>query len=170
LRRRKRGFTLIEVMMTVAILSVLSLGVMSIQGRGRDTQFFRDAEAQMDVLENSLRQAYAYNGYSFSGTVTATSGTALGSAFPAGFETALNRFLNRSADNIRDPWGNSVLVASNLDAAGTTGILVVFVDGGTGAANAEVRRNVPGGRLTVGHPRRNSVYGNAPMWRIIVCN
>jgi general secretion pathway protein G len=115
LRKKHRGFSLIEIMAVVVIMGIVSAGVVNIVGSNAEKAKHTQAEKDLDAILAAMGTAYTEAG-SF-GTVTTNKD--LAAAFTGTFKTKLEGQLSRELADIADPWGNGYGIVSTYN--GSTG-------------------------------------------------
>lgn len=137
IRKKRRGFSLVEMMVVVVIMGVLAGGFMMNQGRTAEKAKFKKAEADLDTLVTAMGLAYESNG-SF-GTVSSNTAA---SAFSGTYKTELEKNLRRPLADVLDPWGNEYRVSSTYVANTGAGKIEVYVGEGN---SSTVKQNIHSG-------------------------
>lgn len=104
--RRQRGFTLVEIIIAMALAGIVIAGVMFYQSRAENTQKTNDAVQSLVTIVGGIKRVYAAaNNY------TGLNGAAIGDA-------GLNiKPFSVSGGNLIDPWGGTTDIVVN--SAGT---------------------------------------------------
>lgn len=100
--RRQRGFTLVEIIIAMALAGVVIAGVMFYQSRAENTQRVNDAVQAMVTMAGSIKRVYApANSYAAVAEAGLVNGGLVIKPFTA------------SGTNILDPWGGDVTVGGS---------------------------------------------------------
>lgn len=133
-RRRERGFTLVEIMVSITVASILSLAVISTYSsqagtymtQGRSSQAVEDGREVYMVLNHLLRQAE-----NSSIAITQNAGsTIVDFTVPSGYAIWPNTTAPYDRNAIRIAWSDSGTNANQITVASATSI------GGLGGAQA----------------------------------
>lgn len=108
LKKKHRGFSLIEIMAVVVIMGIVAAGVVNIVGANAEKAKFTQGEKDLDAILAAMGTAYTEAG-SF-GTVTTNK--PLADAFAGTYKTKLEGQLSRELADIADPWGNAYGIVS----------------------------------------------------------
>lgn len=166
--RKRKGFSLVEILIVLVILAVISGGGMMIAGKSSDKAKFITAQKDLDVIQQAFIQYYNVVG-SYEGI---QDGKDLKEAFTDNHNGTprmdiLQSFLGKTLASWADPWGNQYQVKSNLNDTTGQGVIVVVCTQGTGAAYAAGSV----GTLAVGNIRSDTTSNasgvETPMFRII---
>lgn len=166
--KKRKGFSLVEILIVLVILAVISGGGMMIAGKSSDKAKYVTAQKDLDIIQQAFIQYYNVVG-SYEGIENDKD---LSAAFTGNHNTTpridiLQSFLGKTLASWADPWGNQYQVKSNLNATTGQGVIVVVCTQGTGAAYAAGSI----GTLTVGNIRSDTMSNAAgtemPMLRII---
>lgn len=111
LRKKHRGFSLIEIMAVVVIMGIVSAGVVNIVGSNAEKAKHTQAEKDLDSILAAMGTAYTEAG-SF-GEVTTNKD--LAAAFAVPFKTKLEGQLSRELGDIVDPWSNGYGIVSTYN-------------------------------------------------------
>jgi general secretion pathway protein G len=111
LRKKHRGFSLIEIMAVVVIMGIVAAGVVNIVGSNAEKAKHTQAEKDLDSILAAMGTAYTEAG-SF-GTVTTNKD--LAAAFAGTYKTKLEGQLSRELADISDPWGNGYGIVSTYN-------------------------------------------------------
>jgi prepilin-type N-terminal cleavage/methylation domain-containing protein len=122
--RFRKGFTLVELMIVVALIAVVAGGAVSIMGKGNLKAKYSRMEADCDSLHAAITQTMLTMGDSFS----IPSDTVLFLPdMPAATKTVLNSLLSRPVDQLRDPIGNLYYRMQVQGSPGGGGHGVIFI-------------------------------------------
>lgn len=166
--RKRKGFSLVEILIVLVILAVISGGGMMIAGKSSDKAKYVTAQKDLDIIQQAFVQYYNVVG-SYEGIANNAN---LSAAFTGNHNGTpridiLQSFLGKTLASWTDPWGNQYQVKSNLNATTGRGTIVVVCTQGTGAAYAAGSI----GSLAVGNIRSDTTSNAAetemPMLRII---
>ena len=137
--RKRKGFTMVELMVVVIIMAILGLAVMpSLVGSSEKAKYSR-AWNDLNAISNAFTAFYGRVGNlpsitsgdlgsgSVSGSVTDLSGASLDA------KDLLQSFLGTPLANLKDPWGAPYKISSTWKPAEGKGCIVVYVTGGTTA-------------------------------------
>ena len=142
LRKKHRGFSLIEIMAVVVIMGIVSAGVVNIVGSNAEKAKHTQAEKDLDAILAAMGTAYTEAG-SF-GTVTTAK--KLSEAFAVPFKTKLEGQLSRELADIADPWGNGYGIVSTYNDTTKAGkITLICTASGAYAAITDCRTNAYNG-------------------------
>ena len=111
LKKKRRGFSLIEIMAVVVIMGIVAAGVVNIVGSNAEKAKHTQAEKDLDSILAAMGTAYTEAG-SF-GTVTTNKD--LAAAFAGTYKTKLEGQLSRELADIADPWGNGYGIVSTYN-------------------------------------------------------
>ena len=125
--KKRKGFTMVELMVVIIIMAILGLSVMpSLVGSSEKAKYSR-AWSDLNSIANAFTAFYGNRGTlpkinagNLSGVFTATNDKDL-----------LQSFLGTPLANLKDPWGTEYKVAGNWDPAKGSGYIVIYVTGGT---------------------------------------
>jgi prepilin-type N-terminal cleavage/methylation domain-containing protein len=133
--RKRKGFSMVEILIVLVILAIISGGGMMIAGRSSEKAKFVTAQKDLDVIQQAFIQYYNVKG-SFTGLTLAE--TAGGLDTVADADGVLQSFFGKLIDDFVDPWQNQYQVMSDYDAADGSGSIVVFCSNGDSTAHAAV--------------------------------
>lgn len=151
LRKKHRGFSLIEIMAVVVIMGIVSAGVVNIVGSNAEKAKHTQAEKDLDAILAAIGTAYTEAG-SF-GTVTTNKD--LAAAFTGTFKTKLEGQLSRELADIADPWGNGYGIVSTYNDTTKAGKITL------------VCTKTPETYDTTTNCRVNAYNGNKKMYRVV---
>lgn len=151
LRKKHRGFSLIEIMAVVVIMGIVSAGVVNIVGSNAEKAKHTQAEKDLDAILAAMGTAYTEAG-SF-GTVT--TGKDLAAAFDGTFKTKLEGQLSRSLADIADPWGNGYGIVSTYNDSTKAGKITLVCTKTTGKYDTSTNL------------RTNSYNNSKGMYRVV---
>lgn len=168
MRRKRKGFTMVELMVVVIIMAILGLVVMpSLVGSSEKAKYSR-AWNDLNAISNAFTAFYGRVG----NLPSITSGD-LGSSVSSGDITDLSgksldakkllqSFLGTPLENLKDPWGNPYQVMSNWKPSTGTGYIVVYVTGEEG-------NKKPADFESVSVDARSDPYNNdQPMAKLVI--
>lgn len=132
---KRKGFTMVELMVVVIIMAILGLAVMpSLVGSSEKAKYSR-AWNDLNAISNAFTAFYGRVGNlpsidsgnlddnSISGEVTDLSGASLNS------KDLLQSFLGTPLENLKDPWGKPYQIMSTWEPSTGKGCIVVYVTG-----------------------------------------
>lgn len=151
LKKKRRGFSLIEIMAVVVIMGIVAAGVVNIVGSNAEKAKFTQAEKDLDSILAAMGTAYTEAG-SF-GTVTTAK--QLSEAFTGTYKTKLEGQLSRELADISDPWGNGYGIVSTYSDSTKAGKITLVCTKTTGTYD------------TTTNCRTNPHNGNKKMYRVI---
>lgn len=112
-KKGRRGFSLVEIMVVVAVMALLTVAVGNIMGGSSDRAAYVRAEKDLESIYQAFINIYnVENGFG----ANIAAGT-----FPpsdSGVRDRLQKFLNKPIDEIEDPWGLPYRIAN---VSGSTG-------------------------------------------------
>ena len=149
LKKKRRGFSLIEIMAVVVIMGIVAAGVVNIVGSNAEKAKHTQAEKDLDSILAAMGTAYTEAG-SF-GTVTTAKH--LSEALTGTYKTKLEGQLSRELADISDPWGNGYGIVSTYN--GSTGKITL------------VCTKTPGTYDTTTNCRVNTYNGSKKMYRVV---
>ena len=124
--RKRKGFTMVELMVVVIIMAILGLAVMpSLIGSSEKAKYSR-AWSDLNAISNAFTAFYGNKG----NLPTITAGN-LSAAIPDADKDLFQSFLGTPLANLKDPWGGQYQVAGNWSSATGKGHIIVYVTGGT---------------------------------------
>lgn len=166
LHGKRKGFSLVEILIVLVILAVISGGGMMIAGKSSEKAKYVTAQKDLDIIQQAFIQYY-----NVEGTFTGITAGALGTVSPSGANDrpykVLQSFVGKPLADWKDPWGVEYQIQGTVKDDGT-GVLVVYCkyvnDTGT-SVNATV------GSVSINGMREDKI-SNAkgtpmPMYRII---
>ena len=151
LRKKHRGFSLIEIMAVVVIMGIVSAGVVNIVGSNAEKAKYTQAEKDLDAILAAMGTAYTEAG-SF-GPVT--TGKELKDAFTGTFKTKLEGQLSRELADIADPWGNGYGIVSTYNDTTKAGKIKLVCTKTAGTYDTSTNCRV------------NAYNGNKKMYRVV---
>lgn len=151
LRKKHRGFSLIEIMAVVVIMGIVSAGVVNIVGSNAEKAKHTQAEKDLDAILAAMGTAYTEAG-SF-GTVTTNKD--LAAAFTGTFKTKLEGQLSRELADIVDPWGNGYGIVSTYNDTTKAGKITLVCTKTAGTYD------------TTTNCRVNTYNNNKKMYRVV---
>lgn len=168
MRRKRKGFTMVELMVVVIIMAILGLAVLpSLVGSSEKAKYSR-AWNDLNAISNAFTAFYgrvgnlpgitsgALGSGSVSGSVTDLSGASLNA------KDLLQSFLGTPLENLKDPWGNPYQIKSTWDPSTGTGYIVVYVTGEEGN-----KKSADFGSVTV-DARPDPYNNNQPMAKLVI--
>lgn len=170
MRRKRKGFTMVELMVVVIIMAVLGLAIIpSLMGSSEKAKYSR-AWNDLNAIANAFTAFYGRVG----NLPDVTTGELLNGKIPGSFTlpgsaTAVNAeqlfqsFLGTPLADLWDPWGNRYQITSNWESATGRGYIVVWVlpskDDGVSASFAGVSG------ITA---KKDPYNGDKPMAKLVV--
>lgn len=168
MRRKRKGFTMVELMVVIIIMAILGLAVMpSLMGSSEKAKYSR-AWNDLNAISNAFTAFYgrvgnlpsiasgALGSGSVSGSVTDLSGASLDA------KDLLQSFLGTPLANLKDPWGNPYQIKSSWKPSTGTGYIVVYVTG-----EEDNKKTADFGSFTV--DARSDPYNNdQPMAKLVI--
>jgi prepilin-type N-terminal cleavage/methylation domain-containing protein len=127
--RFKKGFTLVELMIVVALIAVVAGGAVSIMGKGNLKAKYSRMEADCDSLHAAITQTMLAMGDSFD---VPSGGGSYAVVYlpdlPAATKTVLNSFLSRPVDQLKDPIGGLYyrMRIEGTPAGGGHGVIFIY--------------------------------------------
>ena len=149
LKKKHKGFSLIEIMAVVVIMGIVAAGVANIVGGNAEKAKYTQAEKDLDSILAAMGTAYTEAG-SF-GEVTTNKD--LAAAFTGIFKTKLEGQLSRELADIADPWGNGYGIVSTYN--GSTGKITLVCTKTAGTYD------------TTTNCRVNTYNGSKKMYRVV---
>ena len=154
---KRKGFTMVELMVVVIIMAILGLAVMPSLMGGSDKAKYSRAWSDLNSIANAFTAFYGNRG-----TLPKITAGNLSGVFTADADKdLLQSFLGTPLANLKDPWGTEYQVAGNWDSA--TGYIIVYVDKGTttgGSAKFSTKVTVTA--------RLDPYNNNQPMAKLII--
>lgn len=169
--RKRKGFTMVELMVVIIIMAVLGLAVMPSLVGSSEKAKYSTAWSDINAISNAFTAFYGRVG----NLPSITSGDLTTGIFKAGSgpefsgidcEDLFQSFLGKPLAQIKDPWGAAYKVSSSWDPAKGNGYIVVYVTGGTTAA-ATFGKDISGTGISV-TARTDPYNGNQPMAKLVV--
>lgn len=163
--RKRKGFSLVEILIVLVILAVISGGGMMIAGKSSDKAKFVTAQKDLDIIQQAFIQYYNvvgnYDGIANNGNLSAafTGNTASGTPRM----DVLQSFLGKNLANWTDPWGNQYQIKTNFVAATGQGVIIVVC---TGTGYTVTVGSFSGGAIR-SDTTSNASGAEMPMFRII---
>ena len=168
MRRKRKGFTMVELMVVIIIMAILGLAVIpSLVGSSEKAKYSR-AWNDLNAISNAFTAFYGRVGNlpkinngnlddnSISGEVTDLSGASLNS------KDLLQSFLGTPLANLKDPWGKPYQIMSSWDPSTGKGCIVVSVAGEEGN-----KKTADFGSVTV-DARPDPYNNNQPMAKLVI--
>lgn len=153
LKKKRKGFSLIEIMAVVVIMGIVAAGVANIVGSNAEKAKYTQAEKDLDSILAAMGTAYTEAG-SF-GTVTTNKD--LAAAFGAGtYKTKLEGQLSRELADIADPWGNGYGIVSTYNDSTKAGKITLVCT-----------KTTPPTYDTTTNCRVNTYNGSKRMYRVV---
>jgi len=165
---KRKGFTMVELMVVVIIMAILGLAVMpSLVGSSEKAKYSR-AWNDLNAISNAFTAFYgrvgnlpSINGTtltdtSVSGTITDLSGASLNS------KDLLQSFLGTPLANLKDPWGNPYKIKADWSSSTGRGYIVVYV-----ASEEGNKKSADFGSVTV-DARLDPYNNNQPMAKLVI--
>lgn len=149
LRKKRGGFSLIEIMAVVVIMGIVSAGVANIVGSNAEKAKHTQAEKDLDAILAAMGTAYTE-----AGSFGAVTSGAFNGAFTGTYKTKLEGQLSRELTDVADPWGNSYGIVSTYVDSTKLGKIILLC---TGTAAT----------YTVAAERSNQYNGNKKMYRVV---
>lgn len=174
MRRKRKGFTMVELMVVIIIMAILGLAVMpSLVGSSEKAKYSR-AWNDLNAISNAFTAFYgrvgnlpgikggALGNNSVSGSVTDLSGKSLDA------KDLLQSFLGTPLENLKDPWGNPYQIMSTWKPSTGKGCIVVYVTGEEGnKEKADFGKTADSDSVTV--DARPDPYNNKqPMAKLVI--
>lgn len=122
LRKSRRGMTMIEVLIVIAVLAIIGAAVMPRFNTYIENSRYATAESDLDAIMTAVSATYSQVG-----TFGSVSGGDLNTAFNSSdFKDTFETMFGRDIDDISDPWGNPYqIVASNFNETTGSGTIKV---------------------------------------------
>lgn len=167
--RKRKGFTMVELMVVVIIMAILGLAVMpALMGSSEKAKYSR-AWTDLNTIAQAFTAFYGRVGNLpniTAGDLTATSlgnqtFTVPGSTTQIDATELFQSFLGTPLADLWDPWGARYKIASTWDAGDGTGYIVVYVTGGTMGTASFSGANVNSVRI-------DPYNGNKPMAKLVI--
>ena len=166
MRRKRKGFTMVELMVVVIIMAVLGLAVMSsLMGSSEKAKYSR-AWNDLNAIANAFTAFYGREG-NLPKTKTGTGAVDLdGSTYSDNEKTLFQSFLGTPLKDLYDPWGARYKINSTWNPTTGQGYIVVY--GVTPAGESDVKTaDANFGSVTV--TARADIYnGDRPMAKLVV--
>ena len=169
--RKRKGFTMVELMVVIIIIAILGLAVMpSLVGSSEKAKYSR-AWNDLNAISNAFTAFYgrvgnlpsitsgALGSDSVSGSVTDLSGASLNA------KDLLQSFLGTPLENLKDPWGNPYQIMSSWNPSTGKGHIIIYVTGGTTAAS--FGKDSSGKDISV-NARPDPYNNNQPMAKLVI--
>lgn len=172
LHGKRKGFSLVEILIVLVILAVISGGGMMIAGKSSEKSKYVTAQKDLDIIQQAFIQYYNvvgnYLGIAADGVLSAAftgNTTSTTSGIPR--MNVLQSFFSKKLADWKDPWGVEYQVKGKFNSDGT-GVLVVYcknVNGTGTSVNATV------GSVSITGMREDKISSATgdpmPMYRII---
>lgn len=129
--RKRKGFTMVELMVVVIIMAILGLAVMpSLVGSSEKAKYSR-AWTDLNAISNAFTAFYGNRG-----TLPKIKAGDLSGVFEnSDDKDLLQSFLGTPLANLKDPWNAEYKVAGDWGATEGKGCIIVYVGGGSGTAS-----------------------------------
>jgi general secretion pathway protein G len=164
--RKRKGFSLVEILIVLVILAVISGGGMMIAGKSSEKAKYVTAQKDLDIIQQAFIQYY-----NVEGTFTGIAPGALGKVSPSAPGErpyrVLQSFVGKPLADWKDPWGVEYQIQGTVKDDGT-GVLIVYCkyvnDTGTSVDATVGSENITGIR----EDKISNANGKPmPMYRII---
>lgn len=162
---KRKGFSLVEILIVLVILAVISGGGMMIAGKSSDKAKFVTAQKDLDVIQQAFVQYYNVTG-TFDGITAGNLSASLTGNYKAATTrlTVFQSFIGKPLASWLDPWGAEYQIATNYNTATGQGVIAVYCTGAGGLSNTV-------GTLTVTPVRSDTTSKSSgtesPMFRVI---
>ncbi len=154
---KRKGFTMVELMVVVIIMAILGLAVMpSLVGSSEKAKYSR-AWNDLNAISNAFTAFYGSRG-----TLPAIKENTLEKAFTGTDKDLFQSFLGTPLDKLKDPWNNSYAIESTWD--GSNGHIIVYVNKGTTTGTTATF----GTNTTASDVRVDPYNNNQPMAKLII--
>jgi len=163
--RKRKGFTMVELMVVIIIMAILGLAIMpALMGSSEKAKYSR-AWSDLDAIANAFTAYYGKEG-----NLPKTTGTGAvdldGSTYSDNEKTLFQSFLGTQLADLYDPWGARYKINSTWNPTTGQGYIVVYVGtpaGESGVKTAEA--NFGSVKVTA----RADIYnGDEPMARLVI--
>lgn len=125
--RKRKGFTMVELMVVVIIMAILGLAIMpALMGSSEKAKYSR-AWSDLDAIANAFTAYYGKEGNLPDNTIIANGDFAPSSESLTPEETLLQSFLGTQLADLYDPWNQRYQIASSWTASTGKGYIVVYV-------------------------------------------
>jgi len=137
--RKRKGFTMVELMVVVIIMAILGLAIMpALMGSSEKAKYSR-AWNDLNAIANAFTAFYGRVGNlpdisatTIDGsTITTQTFTVPGSTTTISAKDLFQSFLGTPLANLYDPWGARYAIKSTWSSTSGNGAIVVYVTGGT---------------------------------------
>jgi len=143
--RKRKGFSMVEILIVLVILAIISGGGMMIAGRSSEKAKYVTAQKDLDVIQQAFIQYYNVKG-NFTGIQTGKKDISV--AFTdTNNQKVLQSFFSKDLGTWKDPWGNSykveVATETPYDEKTGKGVITVFCADGN-AVRSDTMSNPDG--------------------------
>ncbi len=171
LHGKRKGFSLVEILIVLVILAVISGGGMMIAGKSSEKSKYVTAQKDLDIIQQAFIQYYNVVG-NYLG-ITPEGAAALSAAFTGDTSSGISRmkvlqsFFSKNLTDWKDPWGVEYQIKGEIKKDGT-GVIVVYCQN-VNETGTPVKAKV--GTVSIDDMRKDiisSATGDPmPMYRII---
>ena len=136
--RKRKGFSMVEILIVLVILAIISGGGMMIAGRSSEKAKYVTAQKDLDVIQQAFIQYYNVRG-NLAGIKTGKND--ISAAFTdTNNQKVLQSFFSKELGDWKDPWGNSyrVDVSTAYDEKTGKGVITVFCADGEAVRSDEM--------------------------------
>ena len=141
-KKRRPGFTLVELMAVIAIIGLLGMAAYSAMGRSSEKSKYAVAASDITTIGKAFDQAVEVRG-NYNGVQTGTLDAAF--SVPA-LQNTVQQFMSTQIADLKDPWGSKYCIQSSYNNATGAGKVFVYVQP-DGTTDCSVADPITGARL-----------------------
>lgn len=158
-RDYRSAFSLVEIMIVVAIMAILAVSVGNILGGSTEKSKYARAEKDLDSIYQAFINVYNYEDGGFGGSINGTAIDFDENFSPAAVKDNVQRFLNKPIEDVEDPWGEPYKINADWNETTKQGAIFVYCEGASDGKS----ENVEGSTV-----RLNLYTGEKKMMRYII--
>ena len=157
---RRKGFSLVEILVVLVIMAIITGGGMMIMGGSSDRAKYARAQQDLDVIQQAMVQYYNVRG-SYDGVNK--SAETLEGAIDTNGKKIFQSFVGKPIGEWKDPWENEYRIESTYGESGSgKGTIIAYCyEAGGGTAS------ISGENLASGKVRKDATNNDKEMFRIV---